>query len=48
MTMKNNFARKLKASALLSGGLTLLFYLLYRLFPVGILLSLTITLGTTF
>ena len=46
--MKNNFARKLKASALLSGGLTLLFYLLYRLFPVGILLSLTITLGTTF
>ena len=48
MTTKNNFARKLKASALLSGGLTLLFYLLYRLFPVGILLSLTITLGTTF
>ena len=46
--MKNNFARKLKASALLSGGLMLLFYLLYRLFPVGILLSLTITFGTTF
>ena len=46
--MKNNYARKLKASALLSGGLTLLFYLLYRLFPVWILLSLTITLGTTF
>lgn len=48
MTMKNNFARKLKAAALLSGGLMLLFYLLYRLFPVGVLLSLTITFGTTF
>ena len=46
--MKHDFAWKLKASALLSGCLALLTYLLYRLFPSGILESLTISFGTVF
>lgn len=46
--MKHDFAWKLKASALLSGGLTLLSYLLYRYYPLGILESLAITCGTVF
>ena len=46
--MKHDFAWKLKASALLSGCLALLTYLLYRFFPSGILESLTISFGTVF
>ena len=46
--MKHDFAWKLKASALLSGALALLTYLLFRLFPAGILESLAITFGTIF
>ena len=46
--MKHDLAWKLKASALLSGGLTLLTYLLYHFFPSGILESLAITFGTVF
>ena len=46
--MKHDFAWKLKASAALSGGLALLTYLLYHLFPSGILESLAITFGTVF
>ena len=46
--MKHDFAWKLNASAILSGGLTLLSYLLFRYYPLGILESLANTFGTVF
>ena len=46
--MKHDFAWKLKASAVLSGGLTLLTTLLFFLYPSDILESLAITFGTVF
>ena len=46
--MKHDFAWKLKASAVLSGGLELLTTLLFFLYPSDILESLAITFGTIF
>ena len=46
--MKHDFAWKLKASAVLSGGLTLLTAVLFYLYPTAILESLAITFGTIF
>ena len=46
--MKHDFAWKLKASAVLSGGLALLTVLLFRLCHSEILESLAITFGTVF
>lgn len=44
----HDFAWKLKASAVLSGGLALLTVLLFFLYPTDILESLAITFGTVF
>lgn len=45
---KHDFAWKLKASTVLSGGLALLTILLFFLYPTDILESLAITFGTVF